>query len=294
VIALVRDELARPTQARLTEIEPGRWWLADRRDREAAAAPLADRVEWAAYSLLSTAGPLDEPSFYERISGLFGGHDLPEESLVRACLTSYRSPASTAERLVTGDDVRRRTIEHTEILARLTDGGHRLGMSVWIGRREQARHFGAGTLGDLLEPRERQAWLPSIARASAEDLEDIDCIWYVRGRTALLFEVEWTAMLGETVLRRHARIPSDERLVRFLVVAPERVELLRHKLDASPVLRSAMEAGNWHILQWSHLRTWLAGDPLTLDALEPFLGLEPAVERRGRQMELFREPDALR
>ncbi len=293
VLALVRDELSRSSQQRLLEIEQGRWWLADRKDVESAAVPLADRVEWAAYSLLSTAGPLDEASFYERISTLFSGHDLPDESLVRACLASYRSPASTADRLVTGEDVRTRTAEHTELLARLADGGHRLGMTVWIGRREQARHFGAGTLGDLLDPREQTAWLPAIAHASAEALEDVDCIWYVRGRTALLFEVEWTAMLGETVLRRHARIPAGEHLVRFLVVAPERAELVRHKLEASPVLRAAIEAGNWHIVQWSHLRTWLATEPLRLDGLEPYLGLEPAVERRGRQMELFREPDAL-
>jgi hypothetical protein len=294
VLALVHDELTRPTQRRLTEIEAGRWWLGDRRDIQGAAVPLADRVEWAAYSLLSTAGPLDETAFYERISGLFSGHDLPDESLVRACLASYRSPASTPDRLVTGEDVRRRTAEHTELLASLTDGGHRLGMTVWIGRREQARRFGAGTLGDLLDPREQSAWLPSIARASAEDLEDVDCIWYVRGRTALLFEVEWTAMLGDTVLRRHARIPGDERLVRFLVVASERAELLRHKLEASPVLREAMERGNWHVVQWPHLRAWLATEPFALDGLEPYLGLEPAVERRGRQLGLFDPPDALR
>ena len=42
----------------LAEVAPGRWWLADPRDREAAAAPLADRVEWAVFSLLSTAGRL--------------------------------------------------------------------------------------------------------------------------------------------------------------------------------------------------------------------------------------------
>jgi hypothetical protein len=164
-------------------------------------------------------------------------------------------------------------------------------MTVWIGRREQARRFGAGTLGDLLDPREQTAWLPSIARAAADDIEDVDCIWYVRGKTALLFEVEWTAMLGETVLRRHARIPSDEHLVRFLVIAPERAALLRHKLDASPVLRAAIEAGNWHVIQWSHLLTWLATEPLGLEGLEPYLGLEPAVERRGRQLELFEGPD---
>ncbi len=65
------------------EIEPGRWWLADPADREAAAAPLADRVEWAVFSLLSTAGPMSEAAFYERIATMFTGHDLPDETLVR-------------------------------------------------------------------------------------------------------------------------------------------------------------------------------------------------------------------
>ncbi len=166
-------------------------------------------------------------------------------------------------------------------------------MSVWIGRREQARRFGSGTLGDLLAASERSAWLPAITRASADDLADVDCIWYVRRRTAFLFEVEWTAMLGETVLRRHRRIPADDRLVRFLVVAPERADLLRHKLAASPVLRAAIETDNWHVILWPHLRSWLAREPLDLAALEPYLGLDPAVSGEGRQMDLFPGPDAV-
>jgi hypothetical protein len=291
LLALVRDELEASGQRRLREIEPGSWWLADPRDLQGAAVPLSDRVEWATYSLLSTAGPLAETAFFERVAGLFGGHDLPDAGLVRACLTSYRSPASTAERLVTGEDLRRRTAEHTELLARLTDAGHRLGMSVWIGRREQTRRFGAGTLGDLLNAREMSVWLPSIAGARAEDLEEIDCIWYVRGRAALLFEIEWTAMLGDVLLRRHARIPAAADLIRFLVVPPERRGLIRHKLDASPVLRSAMAADNWHLILWPHLRAWLADDPPRLEGLEAYLGLDPAIERRGEQLPLFGGPD---
>ena len=72
----------------------------DPRDRAAAAAPLADRVEWAVFSLLSTAGPLSEAAFLQRIASLFTGHDLPDETLVRACLQSYRSRASTTDRIV--------------------------------------------------------------------------------------------------------------------------------------------------------------------------------------------------
>jgi hypothetical protein len=287
LVALIRDELGKPDQRRLVEIEPGRWWLASKDDQTGAATPLADRVEWAVYSLLSTAGALSEGAFFERIASLFTGHDLPDEALVRACLESYRSRASTDDRILTAEDLLRRSQEHSELLAALAGGGHRLGMQVWIGLREQSRRIGDRRLIDWLDDRERKIHLPLVARASADDLEAVDCIWYVRGKVAMLFEVEWTAMLAEPILRRHGRIPQDDHIVRFMLVPPERTELVRHKLDRSPVLRAAMEQGNWHILKWNHARAFLGSDPLDLANLEPFLGLDPLGERGGEQLPLF-------
>ena len=130
-------------------------------------------------------------------------------------------------------------------------------------------------------------WFPTISLVPKEVGEAVDCIWYQRGGTALLWEVEWTAMLGDVLLRRHARIPPDERIVRFLAIPPERRELARHKLEASPILRDAMEASNWHLILWPHLQAWLARDPLDLADIEPYLGLEPLVERRAEQLPLF-------
>jgi hypothetical protein len=288
LLELIRAELTRPDHRRLREIEPGRWWLADREDIAAAAVPLADRVEWAVYSLLSTAGPLSEAAFFERIAALFTGHDLPDEALVRACLQSYRSRASTADRIVTADDLLGRTQQHAEMIARLADGGHRLGMSVWIGRREQTRKLGSRRLGDWLDDREQRAYLAHVSRA-VDDLSDVDCLWYVRGRAAFLFEVEWTAMLGEPLLRRHARIPQEESIVRFLVVAPERTELVRHKIERSPLIREAIERDNWHVLKWDHARSFLDREGADLGDLEPYLGLDPLVERSGEQMPLFED-----
>lgn len=291
LVRLIRDGFAAASHHRLQEIEPGRWWLGDREDRDSAAPPLADRVEWSVFSLLSTGGPMTESAFFERIATLYTGHDLPDETLVRACLASYRGRASTQDRLVTADDLLRRSQEHAAIIAGLVDAGHRLGMRVWIGEREQARRFGGGrgTLGDLLDARERHVYLSSISRA-AEDLAEVDVIWYVRGKVTFLFEVEWTAILGETLLRRHARIGQDDKFVRFLVIAPERTELVRHKLERSPVLRAAVDAGAWNIIKWDHLATFIAGDPPDLAALEPLLGLDPIVERGGEQMPLFGMP----
>ena len=285
LLALTRDTLGGTAQRRLGEIEPGRWWLTDPDDVAGAAIPVADRVEWAVFSLLSTAGPLPERSFFDRIASMFGGPDLPEEGLVRACLEAYRSIKSTPDRVVTADDLLKRSEEHTELLAVITEAGHRLGMRTWIGRREQTRRHAGGTLGDLLDPSEQHAFLGSIS--SAPELADVDAIWYVRGRAAFLFEVEWTAMLGEPLLRRHARIPSDEGIVRFLVIAPERTELVRFKLARSALLRTAMDEGNWHVIKSNHLQTFLAQESLDLGDLEPYLGLDPTIERSGEQMALF-------
>jgi len=286
VLALVRDELAAAVGRRLVRLEGDRWWLADRGDRDGAAVPLADRVEWAVYSLLSTAGPLSESAFFERIATLFAGPDLPDEALVRACLESYRSLASTADRLVTGDDLLRRSQEHGTVLAELAALGHRLGFDVWLGARQLTRRVNGVPLGRLLSDREL-AGPPYIGRARPEDLEDVDAIWYVRGRIALLWEVEWTAMLAEPVLRRHARIPPDDRITRLLVVLPERVELIRHKLDRSPLLREAIEAGPWSIIKVPHLLAFAAREGATLADLEPYVGLDPLVERTGEQLGLF-------
>src|SRR6185312_15498655 len=158
LLAIIRDELGRPSHRRLHEIEPGRWWLTDPADMAAAALPLADRVEWSVFSLLSTAGRLSESAFNERIAALFTGHDLPDEALVAACLDSYRSLASTPDGLITADDLLRRSQEHTELLALLADAGHRLGMRAWIGRGEHTRRTAEGLLIDRLPAREQRAY----------------------------------------------------------------------------------------------------------------------------------------
>ena len=88
--------------------------------------------------------------------------------------------------------------------------------------------------------------------------------------------------------RRIGGGPADERVVRFLVVPPERTELVRAKLEQSPLLRSIVEEQNWHVLKWNHARTFAAlGEP----TLERFLGLDPIVERAGEQLPLFEPPD---
>jgi hypothetical protein len=48
-----------------------------------------------------------------------------------------------------------------------------------------------------------------------------------------------------------------------------------------------MVDGNWHVLKSNHLRAFASLEAPTLEALEPFLGLDPFVERTGEQLPLF-------
>ncbi len=78
---------------------------------------------------------------------------------------------------------------------------------------------------------------------------------------AFLFEVEWTAMVGDAVLRRGREIPVADEQARFLVVPAERAELLRLKMERSPWLRDELERQNWHVLKWQHLDTLVGARP---------------------------------
>lgn len=285
---LLREELARddhPTLVRLGDADRPLWWL---RQPELTETPLADRVEWATFSVLTTAGRLDEQGFLERIYALFPGLEAPDEELVRACLGAYAAVGEKGQ-LRIEEDLARRQEDHARIIGTLLDYGHRLGLRSWVGRHVHDRPYAGATLLERLRDDERRAYLPLIVRAPAETLAAIDAIWYVRGRMAFMFDVEWTAMLGEIILRRGRQIEPTDQQARFCVFPGERTELLRLKLERSPWLRSEVTRQNWHFLKWQHLEALAARDGASLDWLEPVLGLDPLIERGGEQLTMFGE-----
>jgi hypothetical protein len=207
---------------------------------------------------------------------------------VRACLAAYARVGDKG-RLSTEEDLPRRLDDHARVLALLAEYGHRLGLRVWISRREQDRTVDGRTLADRLLDAERRAYLPLVVRGPADTLGQVDEIWYARGRLAFLFEVEWTAMFGDAVLRRGRQIPPTDQQARFLVFPAERTDLVRLKLDRSPWLRDELERQNWHLLKWQHLESLSRRDGASLDWLEPLLGLDPLIERGGQQLTMFGE-----
>ena len=286
LLALIRGELNRTTNRRVRQIEPGQYWLGSEEDRSGAAQPLADRVEWAVFSLLSSARQMTEAAVFERTLSMFQNRDAPDAALLRACLDSYSAPGSTPEAIVAGDQLERRSAEHDAVIATIAEVGHRLGTRVWIGRRQQVRRVRGRPLSEWLSLEEREIHPTMIAWGPEAELERVDCAWYVRHKATFLFEVEWTAVLGDAVLVRHSRFPADEKVVRFLAIPPERAELVRHKLARSPLLRRAFEERNWHVLKWDQLTAFAAREEVSLAALEPYLGLD-ADATSGEQLPLF-------
>jgi hypothetical protein len=286
---LLREELWRedhPTLVRVGDPQHPSWWL--REPELAADGTLADRVEWATFSLLTTAGRLDEASFLDRIYALFPGIASPDEELIRACLAAYAEVGDRGQ-VRSEEDLATRVADHSRVLAAIVEFGHRLGLRTWVSRREQERAWQHGTLGDLLKEDERRTYLPLVIRAPAEVLGAVDALWYVRNRSSYLFEVEWTAMLGEAILRRGVQIPPSEQQARFLVIPSERTELLRLKLARSPWARAEVERQNWHVLKWPHLEALVAREGARIEWLEPMIGLDPLVERGGKQLTMFGE-----
>jgi hypothetical protein len=283
---IVMGELRRPDHARLVELEPGRWWLRDEDDIARARPALSDRLEWAVFGLLSTSRGISEESFFERIARMYRGFDTPDEEMVRAVLDSYRDPSSPPHEISTRDDLAARHAEHGTIVGMLVEYGHRLGLRCWAAPREQRRSYRDATVADLLTEDEQRVYLPLVAPGDPQALESTDCIWYLRGKATFLFEVEWTAILAEP-LARGRKIPTDEKVVRFLVVPDERIELCRLKLARSPLLRATLRDDNWHILKWDHVRRLHAAEEASLESLAPLLGLDPEADHEAEQLALF-------
>ena len=259
----------------------------ERADREAAAAPLADRVEWAVYSLLSTAGPLSEAAFLDRIAGLFIGPDLPDEALVRACLDSYRSLASTQDDLVTTDDLTRRSQEHGELIADDRRARPPAGLLVLdrragsSGARSAASRCGTGSTTASSPARRTSAG--SAARTS-------------RTSTSSGTSAGARRSCGRSSGRRCSATPCSAPRADAARRAPRPVprRAARARGAGAPQARAVarcsateLETGDWHILKANHLRDWASHEEVALADMEGLLGLDPAVERTGDQLALF-------
>ena len=208
-------------------------------NRELAESPLADRVEWATFSILSTAGRLDEEGFMDRIYSSLPRAQAPDEELVRACLSAY-AQHRRARPLGTERTSRRASEDHARMIAACWPTTA-IGLDYGSGSAGASRQR-ADRVGTARRPaaRRRAAGL-SAARdcAPGRALGAVDVIWYVRGqaRLPLRGRVDRHARRRGAAPWRDASRPGSSRPASSSFPA-ERDELVRFKLERSPWLRA--------------------------------------------------------
>ena len=254
-------------------------------------APLDDRVEWGVWGVLSAARDIDTRALLRRAYALFRGIETPDRELVERCLAAYGVQGDDGRwRLRDEDALARRQLDQTALAAQLVEAAHRIGFKVAIGRELRRRPLGsayagrANVVADLLSDAERTTPLARALRGPADVLDAVDVAWHDRGRMVFLWQLDWTARLHRSVITIGEQVPDDDRVFRFLAIADERRSLAAYKLERSEALRTAVRRRGWRFVKWAPLRTFALDPAAGLEALEPVLGLEPAVEQAGQQL----------
>ena len=254
------------------------------------ASPLEDRVEWGVWTLLSASKDLETRTALRRAYGLFRGLETPDRELVQRCLASYGTQSDDGRwRLRDEDALALRQAEQTALAAALADTGHRLGFTVKFGRELRRRPLVAplaarGTvLADLLLDSDRDTSLVRSVRGSAEALDLVDVLW-TGAKMTFIWQLDWTARAHRSIVALGEAIPDGDRVFRFYAVADARQALLSWKLRRLPEVAETVSKRGWRMVKWEPLRRFASDPGSDLAALEPVLGLEPAVEQAGKQL----------
>jgi len=226
-----------------------------------------------------------------RAYGLFRDVETPDRELVERCIAAYGHQSDDGRwRLRDEDALARRQADQTLLAIQLLDAGRRLGFKVHVGRDLEHRalpetHHDRGTvLGDLMTDAERAADISQVARIHSDALDYVDCLWYDKGRTVFLWQLEWTARLHRSVIALGEAVPDEDRVFRFFAIADERRALAEFKLRRAAGTADVVRRRGWRFVKWGPLRSWATRPDVALDLLEPVLGLSPEVEQTGQQL----------
>ena len=255
------------------------------------ATPLDDRLEWGVWGLLSASHDVETRMLLRRAYGLFRDVETPDRELVERCIAAYGRQGDDGRWSLRDEDgLARRQADQTLLAVQLVDAGRRLGFKVHVGRDLEGRslpeahlHRGA-VLADLMTDAERASDLSRGSRIRSDALQHIDCVWYDKGETVFLWQLEWTARLHRSVMALGEAVPDEDRVFRFYAIADERRALAEYKLRRAAGTAEVVRRRGWRFVKWGPLRSWATRPDVALDLLEPVLGLSPEVEQTGQQL----------
>ncbi|MDA8186591.1 MAG: hypothetical protein M0T85_00420 [Dehalococcoidales bacterium] len=257
------------------------WWFVR---KPFSATPVSEQLEKAIYNILSTNPNVTDQNVTRVVHSLFPGALAPEPGWIEQVLESYATHHPALGWVLRPEDhLQKRLQEHASLIAGLTDLGHRLGYKVWIGRDQQKQSFDGKPLRELLTLSERSYGPTSLLGGTKGAL--IDVVWYDHALPTYIFEVEWTATLGEAVFSRRV---SASNMRKYLVVPQERASLIQFKLERSPWFKQALDEDGWDFIKFGHLMEFVAKEEhLDLFSLGKIIGLQPVAERESGQLRMF-------
>jgi hypothetical protein len=212
-----------------------------------AEAPLADRVEMAAFQILRDALMLRREGCEDALYRQFPGLLTPERDLVEACMASYCEEATPGYiRLRVEDQPERVRLASGQVVAELEALGKRMGLGVI---RDRAPYH--------------VAWIASGATHA-----------FLFASTAAISSL---APFG----------PPEEGVTRYLVVPESRLALFRLKLRRSPIYGRILQQGDWTLILQPHIQTLLKAPQVDIHSLKQIVGLDPIIEQHEAQIPLF-------
>ena len=180
-----------------------------------------------------------------------------------------------------------RSEERLQIVATLLNVGASMGLHSAVAPALAPLVVGGRPLSKLVARDPIDSSPPLRHRSDRAAFDQIDVLLFRRGKSLLMCEVQLGPLpLGALLLGRHAKVATDQEVVRLLVTDRALLRLVEARIKRDERLSAAWEEGNWHILATDQLARLAQRTNPRLADLEEYLGSAPLERNQGAQLDL--------
>ena len=226
------------------------WWFVDPSQYiNYPNVPLTDRVDEAVLSLLRRKVSV---KFDDVLAELFRAYPdglTPHPRTIKSILEKYAY--TSAGKWKIKDTTKRSSTEHTAVIKQIVNIGRRVGVLVYVGKREQSEYCDAlgSTLGDLADMRELRSFLSRYNSQQIERIEMIDALWLNKdeGTVASVFEVENSTGFLSAITRGSN---LEKEIPKFMIIPNKREEEL---LRSDPLFKTSFAENHWRYARYDSI-----------------------------------------
>jgi len=221
------------------------WWLKDPEKYYLNITPLSERIETLIIQLLKRKPKIDFDEVLKEIFTKLPNGLSTTEKKIKDILEEY-ADQSKDKSWIRKQSFERRISEHSEMIGYLSIIGKKLGFKILIGKREQSSIFNDKSLYELNDD------VPiNILKDIINEILNIDVLWIDDSKIKYSFEVEYSTMITESIIR--ASYFKDYKVNKVFVIPEERERILYKKIN-SPALIDKVKEQNWKFMFFKDLR----------------------------------------